>query len=198
MAGTRLTFASIMLGLAMVTASGAPAEAAPPPLEIKVLSNRADLISGGHALVEVVVPIGVATSSVRVDVGGRDVTSAFAVRPNGRFMGLVEGLTFGANVVAARAKGASAAKITITNHPNGGPVFSGPQVQPWICRTQENGFGPPQDAQCNVPPRFAFFYRSSDPTRTDFRPYDPANPAADVAMTTRATRCRTWSAWRPV
>jgi len=23
--------------------------------------------------------------------------------------------------------------VTIVNHPNGGPVFSGPQVQPWVC-----------------------------------------------------------------
>ena len=34
----------------------APAAAAPGQLELKTLSNRADLISGGNALVEVLVP----------------------------------------------------------------------------------------------------------------------------------------------
>src|SRR5213596_3197339 len=57
--------------------------------DIKVLSNRADLISGGDALVEIVLPAGVDPASVRVDVDGRDVTAAFAVmspmyRPLGR------------------------------------------------------------------------------------------------------------------
>jgi hypothetical protein len=45
--------------------------------QLEVLSNRADLISGGDALVQA--PRG---STVQVD--GRNVTSAFAVRPDGR------------------------------------------------------------------------------------------------------------------
>ena len=52
-----------------------------------MLSNRADLISDGDALVQVVVPSGVDPSTIAVDVGGRDVTSAFAVRADGRFLG---------------------------------------------------------------------------------------------------------------
>lgn len=177
----------IVLVLALMTLSGAlasRASAAPDTPTITTLSNRADLISGGDALVEIALPPNVATSSVRVEVDGRDVTAAFAVRPNGRLMGLLTGLVVGENVVTASASGVPTARLTITNHPIGGPVFSGPQVQPWICRTQENGFGPPADAQCNVSPRFSFFYRSSDPTRTGFQPYDPANPPGDVARTT--------------
>src|SRR5437773_2465650 len=176
----------LVTGLALLTAPPAltPADAALPVLEIKILSNRADLISGGEALVEIVLPPRVLSADIRVDVDGRDVTSAFDVRPNGRYMGLVEGFAVGANVLSARAKGASAAQITITNHPNGGPVFAGPQVQPWICQTEQNGFGPPQDEQCNVPPRYEFFYRSAGPASTGFQPYNPANPPLDVATTT--------------
>lgn len=66
-------------------------------LEIKVLSNRADLVSGGDALVEVVLPTDADPDKVGVDVDGRDVTSDFAVRSNGRFMGLVTGLVEGDN-----------------------------------------------------------------------------------------------------
>ena len=57
-------------------------EAAPDALQIVVLSNRADLISGGDALVEVVLPPDVAPDKVRVTVNGHDMTDAFAVRPD--------------------------------------------------------------------------------------------------------------------
>src|SRR5205085_8825879 len=72
--------------LAMVRAASAE------PVAIKVLSNRADLVSGGDALVEVTLPAGSDPASLRVDVDGRDVTDAFAVRPNGRLMALVSAL----------------------------------------------------------------------------------------------------------
>src|SRR5688572_28213984 len=179
----RTLVVSLLIALAILVAPPAvpPAGAAQPALEIKVLSNRADLISGGEALAEVVVPAGVLPTNVRMDLDGRDVTSSFAVRANGRFMGRVAGLGLGANVLSARAKGASAASITITNHPIGGPVFAGFQVQPWICETEANGFGPPQDAQCNVETRYDLLYKSTSPTATGLRTYDPANPPLDVA-----------------
>ena len=179
-----MTRARMVLAVVVLAALDAvPAEAAPTALEIKVVSNRADLVSGGDALVEIVLPPRVLSSSVRVDVDGRDVTAAFAARENGRFMGLVEGLKQGASVVTARAKGASAAKLTITNHPIGGPVFAGFQVQPWICETEANGFGPPRDAQCNVEPRYEFFYKSTSPLASGLAAYDPARPPLDVATT---------------
>ena len=153
-------------------------------VEIRVLSNRADLISGGDALVELVVPAEVATSSLRVDVDGRDMTAAFALRATGRFMGLVDGLNLGTNVLTVRGTGAPLARMTITNHAIGGPIFAGPQVQPWICRTEQNGFGPPQDERCNIPTKYEFFYRSTNPLLTGFLAYDPANPPLDVATTT--------------
>jgi hypothetical protein len=54
--------------IACAFGAAAPAFAASPSPQIRVLSNRADLVSGGDALVEVV-PAG-----ARVEVGGRDVT----------------------------------------------------------------------------------------------------------------------------
>jgi hypothetical protein len=60
-------------------------------VQIYVLSNRADLISGGQALVEVTIPAGGDPAAMRVAVGERDVTSAFAVRADGRYLGRIEG-----------------------------------------------------------------------------------------------------------
>jgi len=145
--------------------------------DILVLSNRADLVSGGEALVEVVLPMGVEASTVEVDVDGHDVTDQFELRPNGRYMGLLTGLALGPNVVTAQLPG-GARQITITNHPNGGPVLAGPQLQPWICQATA------VDAQCNQPATYAYIYKSTDPTKTGFQPYDPGNPATDVADTT--------------
>ena len=41
---------------------------------------------------------------MKLDVDGRDVTSAFALRPDGRFVGLVEDLANGRNVLRARCR----------------------------------------------------------------------------------------------
>jgi hypothetical protein len=115
-------------------------------LVIRVLSNRADLISGGDALVEVVIPEDVDATDVRITVAGTDVTSEFALRADGTFSGLVDGLAPGENDVVARTvaknpssakpAGRSSAHLTITNHPASGPVFAGAQLQPWICTQQ--------------------------------------------------------------
>jgi putative cell wall-binding protein len=147
-------------------------------VRIEVLSNRADLVSGGDALVEVAVPTGVDPETVALDVDGRDITDAFAVRPNGRFQALVTGLALGENVLTARLPDGAGARLTITNHPIGGPVFSGPQIQPWTCSEGA------QDEQCNRPPTYEFLYKSTNRTRRGLQPYDPDNPPSDVAQTT--------------
>ncbi|MGH3881539.1 MAG: DUF6351 family protein [Actinophytocola sp.] len=170
------------LGLSLTLPSPVAATGDAP--EIRVLSNRADLISGGDALVEVALAPGVDPGKVRVDVDGRDVTSRFALRPNGRFMGLVTGLRDGENVLTARGRG-GVDRITITNHPIGGPVFSGPQLRPWICETnaEPNTLGPALDEQCNAATAVDFLYQSTDPSKPGFQPYDPKDPPSDVATT---------------
>jgi hypothetical protein len=138
---------------------------------LKVLSNRADLISGGDALVAVE-----STSKpVRLDLNGHDVTSSFAARPNGSFEGLVTGLRNGRNVLTARSRNGSGARITITSHPIGGPVFAGPQIQPWTCSAGA------KDKQCNRAPTYEYSYKST--MGGELQPYDPKNPPDDVAET---------------
>jgi len=163
-------------------------------VQIYVLSNRADLISGGEALVEVTIPAGADPAAMRVAVGERNVTSAFAVRADGRYLGLIEGLALGENVVTAQLPGGGAARITIASHPSGGPVFSGPQVQPWSCNPGAT------DALCTRAPSYQYFYVPAgvDPQATPgliggpggqdtyFVSYNPASPppAASIAHTT--------------
>ena len=151
--------------------------------EIVVLSNRADLISGGDALVEIKVPAYLnAARGVKVDVDGVNVNSAFAVRADGRYYGLVTGLKNGDSTLTANVAGVRT-RITITNHPIGGPVISGPQVQPWTCNTTSNpSLGPATDVQCNAPTQYRYMYRT---TAGQFATYDPAAPPpANLATTT--------------
>jgi len=153
-------------------------------LQIRTLSNRADLVSGGDVLVEIVLPLRPEADRVQVELNGRDISHEFAIRANGRFIGLIKGLSVGKNKLVAALRGEGAQRLTITNYQIGGPIFSGPQVQPWICSTIEAGLGTPQDAQCNAPTKVAFFYRSTNPATTGFLAYDPAIPPSDVRTTT--------------
>ena len=67
---------------------------------IRVLSNRADLISGGDALIEVVLS-GHAPSEARVSLNGTDVTRRFSLDPQSRFVGLIAGMSVGTNTITA-------------------------------------------------------------------------------------------------
>jgi hypothetical protein len=149
---------------------------------IEVLSNRADVISGGDALVAVRLGAGVDPAAVKVTLNGHDVTGMFAVRQNRQYAALVTGLAEGDNQLRARLPDGSGHEITIKNHPIGGPVFSGEQIQPWLCRTQLQGgttpaLGASVDDKCNAAaPVVEHFYRNV--ANTQWVAYNPSSPPA--------------------
>ena len=64
----------------------ASAMAAKDSLNIAVLSNRADLISGGDALVRINLPSSVdPVRGVKVALNGTLINNMFALRPDGRY-----------------------------------------------------------------------------------------------------------------
>lgn len=158
---------------------GARANAA--SVTITVLSNRADLVSEGDALVEVKVE-GAEASGLAVSLNGNDISSSFALRPNGRILGVVTGMIEGANDLVAQIGSGEGARLSITNHKVGGPIFSGPQLQPWVCTTASNGLGAPTDAQCNAPTKIEYFYQAEG--STSFAAYNPASPPTNVRSVT--------------
>jgi hypothetical protein len=164
------------LGALLLSAFPAQAARPHPFVSIVVLSGRADLVSGGSALVAISSTS--AARRLRVSVDGRDVTREFAPRADGRFEGLVTGLRLGRNVVRATLRGGSGARLELVNHPIGGPLFSGPQVEPWTCQPAAI------DKQCNQPPSYTYLYMSTNPGKAGFQPYDPSHPPSDVASTT--------------
>ncbi len=90
----------------------------------------------------------------------------------------MKGLRVGRNVLRVELPDGRGARLVLTNHPNGGPVFSGPQLHPWKC---EDGA---RDRKCNKPPEISYVYKSTDPTKDGLQPYDAKNPPSDVADTT--------------
>ena len=165
-----VTVGSLALG-AGVAAAGT--------LQVHVLSNRANAISGGEALVSVALPRGTSASSVKVTLNSGDVTSEFAMRPNGSYEGLLTGLQIGSNTVIAEAPGQTGGQATIENHANGGPTTAGPQVKPWVCKNAH-----PTDAQCDEAPTFTYEYKNA--VTGALESYNPESPpeAAEIASTT--------------
>src|SRR5689334_12451253 len=167
--------------------------------DIRTLSNRADLISGGDALVEVGVPQSAPLQHVRLYLNGRDVTASFRTDAASRVMrGVLTGLVVGPNEFLAdsngQGKGRPRAKLIINNHPIGGPVLLGSQTQPWICATPTpvpaSGNTPASnasglttfavDAQCNIATEYKLFYRTTTAGCSNGLP-DPSPPTAPPA-----------------
>ncbi len=173
----RRTLAAALSGACILLASCGGDSASTRTATLQTLSNRADLISGDSALVQITLPDTASTAQLRVDRDGTDVTLAFATRADGRIVGLVSGLKPGANVISAKAADASfgGASLTITDHAIGGPVLLGSQIEPWVCATPtpvapsgntsgSNASGlstPAIDAQCNIATEKKFFYRTT-------------------------------------
>src|SRR5216684_3427716 len=170
---------SSLLALCAVFLVTAEAGEGPSNFEIVTLSNRADLVSGGDALLEVRVPKNMPLNKVRLSLNGHDVTGAFTANAAARTLrGLVSGLVDGRNdFVAGESHGGREARLVITNHPIGGPVLLGSQTTPWICATPTpvaaSGNTPASnasglttfavDAQCNIATEFHLFYRTKTP-----------------------------------
>src|SRR4051794_36827545 len=88
--------------LVAVAAAPAAAAAAARPIQIRTLSNRADLISDGNALVRITLPRGARAKRLKVTVGRRDVTRAFTHRDGRALVGIVDRLALGRNRLVAK------------------------------------------------------------------------------------------------
>ncbi|MBE0620583.1 MAG: hypothetical protein IH605_08335 [Burkholderiales bacterium] len=163
--------------------------------DIRTLSNRADLISDGDALVEVQVPRNVPMNKVKLTLNGANVGAAFVADAHARTLrGVLTNLRIGENLFVAESNGNGEGRprssLKITNHVRGGPVLLGSQTMPWICATPapvaESGNTPASnasglttaavDAQCNIATEYKLFYRTTTAGCSSALP-DPSPPA---------------------
>ena len=149
--------------------------------QVRVLSGRPDLITGGDALVRVEPSDG---ASLKVTLNGTDVTAALKPERSG-LVGLITGLTNGSNTLTVTGGGRTT-NLTLVNHPITGPLISAPQEQPFVCMTERfkllsgGTLGKPTDANCSIVTRVDYVYRATD--GKDLQPLaDPKSPPANVA-----------------
>lgn len=156
-----MALASIIAAPAL-SQSGSPV--AQGKIEVKVLSSRYDLVSGGDALVEVRASDGAKASELKLSLNGRDLVTPLSFdQSSNTLRGLVTGLDTGANWLQARGPTGYSVSQALVNHPITGPILSGPHMTPYECRTVQSGLGEPLDANCSAPTTFEWFYKSTGP-----------------------------------
>jgi hypothetical protein len=169
-------------------------------LNLWILSSRADMVSGGDALIKIALSGSMPLSKITATVNGKDATASFRPDATGKsLIGRVEGLVIGPNTIAISVGGKLVGQEMMINHPITGPIISGPHQTPFVCQTELAGLGPALDADCSAKTNVSYVYKSTEPpapraaTRVDalatypagFKPYDPAAPRpADMAQTT--------------
>jgi hypothetical protein len=127
-------------------AEPAPGTPAADAFHVSVLSSPAAQVSGGDALVQVTVPRTVPIDQVRITRNGTDVRPSFHPGDTARtLVGLVDGLHVGRNTLLVSPNGngrgrPDAVEQTLVDYPVSGPIFSGPQQQPFVCTTARMTF----------------------------------------------------------
>jgi hypothetical protein len=163
-------------------------------VRLSVLSSSPEYVSGGDARVEVRATPGL-QDKLAFWLNGEKIAPTWAVDGN-RMEAVISGLVTGGNLLEVRhlranGEGVSDA-LRLTNYPLTGPMFSGAQQQPFVCRSQESGLGQPlvdnQDGighpvfsapgntlvgyskYCAIAPHILYVYYTGD----GFKPFDPA------------------------
>jgi len=141
----------------------------PADFTVEAVSTRADLVSGGDVLVRATLPAGWKIEQATLALNGAPIAAPFHPAPDGKgWLALVKGLNLGGNSLTLSAN-AYVAKLDMTNHPNGGPIFSGPQIKPWFCQD-----GATDKETCDRPTTIEYRYMPAG--QTAFQSYDPGSP----------------------
>jgi hypothetical protein len=174
-------------------------------VELKVLSSPPQYVSGGDARIAVRAAPGL-RDKLELWLNGKPAPGVLAPAANG-LEGVVTGLVVGRNTLEVRHKNRHVRdRLVLTNHPITGPIYSGPQQQPFVCTTTQGAVGkqplvesasapgfPVFDASgtkigysktCSIETFVSYFYRS---TGNQWRPLptDGSTPP-DLARTTLA------------
>ena len=175
------------MGIATLVTAALPSSVrAAADWEIRTLSSKPNLVSGGDAVVEVQLPRYASKRDVVVRLNGVDVSSQMnSTGRDGRLVGLITGMRIGRNqiTVGLQRQRASqhSAVLDVVNYPTSGQMF-GPHQRPWVCETEASGLGlPPAAGPCVASTKYEWFYRS---TTGALQPLAAGPLPGDVATTT--------------
>ena len=174
-----------------------------PSTGLRVVSSAPQWVSGGDARVAVTGSASL-LGEAQLRLNGEPVDlSSFETR-DGALEGVVEGLEEGDNTLLVRHPDhGTLARLTLTNHPVEGPMFSGPHQYPFVCTTvSELGKQPLVDTDgdegfpvydgndqqiglsrdCGIEPYTEYWYRTTD---NQYKPLPEGDSRpADMATTT--------------
>ena len=154
------------LSLAIVAVAVLAAQPRAVPIDVKVLSSRADRVSGGDVLIQIAAPPS-DKSRPLVRLNGRDISSSFHSR-HASFLGLVTGLAIGTNELTVSGRSVTNQRLELTNYPITGPIVSGPHQDPFVCQTDTfklpdgSTLGAPLDANCSARTTIQYVYMPKD------------------------------------
>ena len=111
-------------------------------VNVNVLSSEKDQVSGGEARIQVVMPENVTSEYLSVQLNGADVKSVLVEDlVNHTLTGVITGLALGENTLqvssASNDYPVTPLDVVLTNHSLVGPIFSGPQQQPFYCNAED-------------------------------------------------------------
>ncbi|MEH6565433.1 MAG: DUF6351 family protein [Halopseudomonas sp.] len=176
-----------------------------PDLQLGVLSSAPDQVTGSDVLLTVegdTAVIDQELDNLELWLNDKQIEPARMAQREGRVEILIEGLLPGENQLELHhSQHGELYSMTLTDYPETGPIFSGPQQYPFVCSVDtELGIQPLVDNQeegypvyegetvvgysrdCTIEPRIDFLYRTTGGAYVAL-PGDGSRPA-DMAKTT--------------
>ncbi len=143
--------AMLLLAAAPIGHAGTFGSGPVASVSMELISSPPQYVSGGDARFAVRAAPGL-RKNLEFWVNGRPVDAAPMPTEDG-FEAVVTGFVNGSNTVELRVNGrAVMARMQVTNYPISGPMFSGPQQQPFVCTTTQSGVGVQPVVESAVPP----------------------------------------------
>lgn len=176
-----------------------------PRTALELLSGPAEWVSGGDARIALHAAPGLRDKLV-LWLNDSRIQPVWQQRGD-RLEAVISGLAEGRNRLLLRHRsGAVLDSLSLNNHPITGPLFSGPQQQPFVCTSQQGAVGKPALVDAAVPPgnpvkdglgnllgysrdcsiaTFVTYWYRSTGNQWKLLPADGSRPA-DIASTTLA------------
>jgi hypothetical protein len=123
---------------------------------INVLSSAPQYVSGGDARIEIQAPTA-EHANLELLLNGTVIKPTLVAGEN-RLEGVVTGLRDGSNALELRHKTRGRLSVlALKNYPITGPIFSGPQQQPFVCTTTQGAVGKQPIVESATAPGFPVF-----------------------------------------
>lgn len=143
-------------------------------LQLRAVSTKPWLVTGGDVLVEVYSQGAVPTAPMELSLNGNSVPGQLVQVDSTHWQILLTDLPQGESELRV-SSGSLSASLQLTNYPISGPIISGPHETPFYCQSEEfelvtgQPFGPPQDGNCYRPTQVDYVYYSEEDQL--FKPY---------------------------